>query len=310
MKIRIFPSADALPLDELKKIETTISPFQIYPGETLQELPAPEVHAPVFVGEKDEVERLVVFLVSRYLFVTSAILEKALNNIGVVVAKKDLQKILKRLNAAEFVRSFRFFTSNENRSANKVYSIGWRGIGFLKEKDKTVSLLGYSNRLIENGDVCSVKKILSAVQFSLFTKNGTPETVSIAKTVFATDPNGDALPNAIFRPQAIIRDGERTIFVVSIRRNCEGTKDLVNKIQRIKKTVKYGSHNIKFDVQKTSLILLCEDSTHMKEVLALIQSSFYSIGIPIRATTDSLSFSDHEYLYAVKPSLFSALFSA
>lgn len=281
------------------------SPFAIYPNEGLKktQLSSPAISSVII----DDVDKVILYLLNQLLFSTSALLEIAMQNLGVDIEQKQIQKRLKYLDEREYVRSYRF-VSSETYSSGKTYTLNWRGYGYLKSAEIKPKLRQYIQDLIESQDVVQIKKILSAQQFALRNEYDI-EDIDICKTVFVLVKEGQTTKK-IFRSQAMLSDGERTIFLESVRRTDSNWKqEFMKKLDRIGSTLQTSKeHNITLKKADTTLILIAEDSDHMSEIMKLVDSAYLCFPATIQYTSDPMVFNNHECVYDIKQSWLSRLF--
>lgn len=305
MRVYLLPNAHSCPL--MSSSDDKKSPFAIYPGEKLQET---QHASPVSGGViTDDIDKLILYLLNQLFFSTSALLQIALQNLGVDIEQKQIQKHLKYLDEREYLRSYRF-VSPDAYSSGKTYTLNWRGYGYLKSTGTKSKLRQYIQELIETQDVVEIKKILSAQQFAL--RNGCDiEEIDVCKTVFVPVKEGQTAKK-IFRAQAIILAGDKTIFVESVRRTDSNWKhEFMKKLDRIGSTLQTSKeHNIPLQKEETTLVLIGEDVDHMSEIMKLVNSVYLSFPIAIHHTADPLVFNNHEFIYAVKQSWLSKLIAA
>lgn len=282
------------------------SPFAVYDSEQLV-----KVHTKsktIITSTNNELDKLLIFAVSELKVTTSSLLETVVHNCGVEdVTQRDIQRRIKLLCASEFIDAYRFEENNKDRtmSSNKVYMLGWRGAGLLKSSGKKLRLGNYLKEL----DATQVKKILSATQYLIRSGFNINE-FSMCEPVFSPSKKCDGKTSKIFRPQAIVK-GTKTMFVEAVRQNLGWRKELLNKLERIAAVSQAKEHNIDFAKQNTSLLLIAENTEHMKQIMRFVDSEYICYPVKISYTADTLTYACPENcLYSIKPSFFASLFSA
>lgn len=282
------------------------SPFAVYNNEQLVKVSS-DVET-IITSTNNELDKLLIFAVGELKVSTSSLLQAVLHNCGIKdVTQKDIQRRLKLLSNSEFLDAYRFEENNTNnaRSSNKIYLLGWRGAGLLKSNGKKLRLGNYLKEL----DATQVKKILSATQYLIRSGFNINE-FSMCEPVFSPSKKSDGKTSKIFRPQAIVR-GTKTMFVEAVRQNLGWRKELLNKLERIAAVSQAKEHNIDFAKQNTSLLLIAENTEHMKQIMRLVESEYICYPVKISYTADTLTYACPENcLYSIKPSFFASLFSA
>ena len=280
----------------------TKSPFAIYQNEHLVKIDDYSCQPITLV--KNDLDLLIIVTINRLLVTTSAILSEMLISFGADISQKDLQKRLRILSASEFLDAYRFESnSGRERSANKVYKLGWRGAGLLKSKNIKPRLCGY----LKEASSEQIKKILSASQY-IVKSAIEPDDFQMCETLFCSSPN--MVKSKIFRPQAIIKKGKETIFIESVRRTTDWRKNLIEKMERVAKVSQCKTTNIEFIKNNTTLILIGEDTAHTKQIMQLVEATYLCFPIKVAYTSDTLTYSKKDCVYNIKPNFFATLFSA
>lgn len=281
----------------------TKSPFAVYANEQLVKIQTNS--ETIITSIKNELDKLLIYTVSELKISTSSLLETLIHNFGVKdVTQKDIQRRLKVLSASEFLDTYRF----ENRTAqssNKIYMLGWRGAGFLKSSNSKKLRLG---NYLKELDATQTKKILSTTQYLI--KSGFDlASFSMCEPVFVPSNKNDG---KIFRPQSIVRTGTETVlFIEAVRQNNEWKPDLINKLDRIVAVAQAKKNNIDFVKQNTSLLLIAENTEHMKQIMKLVNSYYIYYPIRIIYSADTLTYAYPENcLYSIKRNILTAFFSA
>lgn len=282
------------------------SPFAVYDNEQLVKVGADA--ETIITSTNNELDKLLIFAVGELKVSTSSLLQAVLHNCGIKdVTQKDIQRRLKLLSNSEFLDAYRFEENNTNiaRSSNKIYLLGWRGSGLLKSSGKKLRLGNYLKEL----DATQVKKILSATQY-LIRSGFNINDFSMCEPVFVPSKKDNGKAQKIFRPQAII-NGAETIFIESVRQNCGWKKELLNKLERIAAVAQAKEHNINFDKGKTSLLLIAENTEHMKQIMKFVDAQYLCYPIKVCYSCDTLTYTCPEKsVYSIKPNFFASLFSA
>ncbi|MBR6509329.1 MAG: hypothetical protein IKT38_01835 [Clostridia bacterium] len=284
------------------------SPFAVYDQEQLVKIHTTSDTA--ITSTNNEIDKLLIFAVSQLKCTTSFILETVLHNCGIdEITQKDVQKRLKILSACEFIDAYRFEENNKagTRSSNKVYILGWRGAGLLKSYGKKVRLGNYLKTI----DATQVKKILSASQFLIRSGFDINE-FSMCEPVFVPSKKQDAKATKIFRPQGLVNiNGAETIFIESVKQNSGWKKELLDKLERIATVSMAKEHNISFCKHNTSLLLIAENTEHMKKLMRFVEAQYICFPIKIAYSADTLIYADPKNcIFSIKPNFFASLFSA
>ena len=282
----------------------TNSPFAVYEGEQLVKTVRHQSGTST-ISITNDIDKLIIVAVNRYLVVTSVLLQKALQSMGVVLIQKDLQKRLRVLAAGEFLDAFRF-QSPTARSSNVVYMMGWRGVGFLKANG--IKPLG--GLYLKELSPTQIKQLLSAAQFLIKTEVDIDDFVMRELVVVS----GKADDGKIFRSPAVVRQAEETILIESVRKCSDWETHVSDKLQRIDSVVTdKGDRNVPICKQGLSVLLVAEDTIHMQQVMRLIEKRFRSLSMPVLFTCDSLTYSQPDtcvFSLAKKPVFLASLFTA
>ena len=249
----------------MKMTTEKVSPFATYAAEELVRY-IPEAPRSLFLTDLD---KMILIVLNKYQVLTSALMVSALRNLGLEnFNQSDIQNRLRLMSDAAFtVRSE--FRSATGRSANKVYTLGYRGRGWLKANGKRVALAGY----IDNLDVSDVKRLLSVNQYLIRT-NKDFESVAVCQPVFVTDSNGQKKDDMIFRAFGFVTTETNDVIVESVRRSENWKVDLENKMARIEKVVKSKrATNLSRTLKTPTIILICEDDCHMSECMGILSRS-------------------------------------
>ncbi len=282
------------------------SPFAIF--SQTEELVKTEYEPINHTLQLREIDELIIVLTNKFLIVTSIMLENILNDrFGVQTEKKEIQVRVKQLAHYEYLNSYRFkdFT-NGTQSANKIYTVGWRGVGFLKAKGVKPNLVGYINNNLNN---VQAKKILSVNQY-LIKSEFRLDDFCVAEIV-RNNNFKDGESDTIFRPHAIINTDTDTIIVESVRKNDGYLEEISKKITRICKTIKKNCESVKHP-DNITLMLIGEDSSHIEFVVKYLNSihPFMLLNFKIAFTSDLQIYkSQHEeFVYEYRPSMLQNLF--
>lgn len=301
MKKTVLNSVEECPVFQSE----TKSPFAVYQGEQMVKKTACNQYRHITTVNANEIDKLIIVALNQYLVITSSLLEKALQNMGVAVDQTDLQKRLRILSAGEYLDAFRF-QSETARSSNLVYIIGWRGAGFLKANG--IKPLGgvYLKELTPT----QIKQLLSAAQFLIKTKVDIDDFTMRELVVVSGKADG----GKIFRSPAVVRQADETMLIESVRKCSDWEKYLSDKLQRIDSVVTdKGELNVPICKKGLSVLLVAEDTIHMQQVMRLIEKHFRSLSIPALFSCDSLTYSQPDncvFSVAKKPGFFASLFSA
>lgn len=279
------------------------SPFAIYQNEQLVKME--DFNCQTISLVKNDLDLLIIVTINRLLVTTSAILSEMLISLGADVSQKELQKHLKILAASEFLDAYRFESnSGKERAANKVYMLGWRGAGLLKNKKIKPRLCGY----LKEASSDQIKKILSASQY-IVKAAVDPNDFKMCETIFSVSKNATT-QSKIFRPQAMIKMKNDTIFIEAVRRTADWRKNLIGKMERIAKVSQCKNTNIEFIKSNSTLLLIGEDSAHTKQIMQLVEATYLCFPVKVAYTSDTLTYSKKDCVYSIKPNFFEALFSA
>lgn len=275
------------------------SPFAVYGGETLKNSSG-EFVMPHF--EPSELEQLILILTEKFLVVTSILLYEEMKELQVEnITQIDIQRRLKKLANAGFLVKQMFSTPDGNHSATAVYKLGFRGIGYLKGLGRRARLQGY----LAQSDATHIKRILSAVQFVVKHRIA-PEDFEICPIVMVPQKNPETSADKIFRPQAMIRSEDRTVFVEAIRQNEAWKQEILDKLNRIAAVINSKKKNI--PIQNPTLVLVAESTKHMQEVIKLVESEYVYSKIEIFYTADPIIYAQPEScLYQIKRNFWDTL---
>ena len=257
------------------------SPFAVYANETItHEKKYPVPIAPTSIDHE------ILKIVAKTLFCTSALIIVELSKSGIPYEVTNVRNRIIRMCEAEFLMGYRFRTEG-GRSSHIAIRLGWRGIGYLKANGIQPRLGTYLAKVSE--DPVVTKKILSAVQYVIRT-NVPMDEVSFCQPVFVPCKNPTKKSTRIFRPQAIVQKADRTVFIESIRQDQGWEANILEKLGRIESVCR--AHSMNIEVKSPALVLVAENSTHLRMLLRMIEKRGCSI--PVYFTADSLVYANPE----------------
>jgi len=285
-------------IDESPSKNDIRSPFAVYEGEEFQTIPIEE---PRGHFNPTEIDQLIMVMTEKLLVVTTIMLKEAIENLGVGgVTQMDIQKRVKALASAGFLTKHTFETE-DNRSSYKVYKLGWRGVGYLK----SIGIRPRMGEYLARCDATNIKKILAAGQYIVKQKIDI-DNYQMAEVIFVPATSRDAVKDRIFRTQAILQGENGSIFLEAVRKNENWKQDLLEKMKRISAVVRTKKYNT--EIKNPMLILLAESEEHMKEVMKLIDESFFYYPISILYSADTSVYTcPDSCLYEVKRSFWDTL---
>lgn len=264
-------------INDLANNETKTSPFAVYPGEriSIREVPSPR-HMYI-----TDIDKVILAVTNKYLVLTSRLLQHALKNAGMVgVEQKDLQHRLHMLADAAYLQSARFTNEDGTYAAGMVYSIGYRGRGYLK------STMGVQPRLsgyIAQMDSSTVKRYLSVNQYLIQTKDY--KATEVGHTLLVPEPKKDR-PDKIFRAYGMVQEENKTVIVDAVRKDID-KEYLLERLERMNDTISHRNCNTQ--VHKTvELVLIAESCEHLKEVNSWLKGKHFS-KLSICLSTDTLT---------------------
>lgn len=241
-----------------------LSPFSVFEGEELVRF-VPECPRSIFLSDLD---KMILVILNTYHLLTSALLTTALENLGLKnFNQSDIQNRLRLLSESAFIEKGEF-RSLTGKSANKLYSLGFRGRGWLKANGKRVVLAGYLEKL----DACDAKRILSVNQFLIRSKKSFEDSL-ICQPIFVTNNLGERKDDMIFRAFGLVRQDDCDYIVESVRRSDTWKNDLTNKMARIEKVVKSKRLNLEKPLKNPVITLICEDERHLLECMDTLKDS-------------------------------------
>lgn len=269
-------------MNECIEDETKTSPFAVYPGERLSVHQVPMPRSLVIT----DVDQAILLVVNKYLILTSRLILKSLQQAGMVgLNQKDLQHRLHMLTEAAYLQSARFTNEDGTYAANKIYSVGYRGRGYIKNLGMQPKRNGYVAQL----DPTSVKRYLSVNQYLINTGKDYRST-EVGLAVFVPEPKKEK-PDNIFRAYGLVQEENKTVIVESVRRDGDRVQFL-ERLNRMAATLCHKRCNLQ--IHKTvELVLIAESKQHLQEVNAWLKDKRYD-KIDIRLTTDLLVYSQPE----------------
>ena len=268
-------------INDLTNNETKTSPFAVYPGERISicEVPSPR-HMCI-----TDVDKVILVFTNKYLVLSSKLLLQALRHAGMSVEHKELQRRLHMLTDAAYLQSARFTNEDGSYAAGMVYSVGYRGRGYLKSINVQPKLGGYIAQL----DCSSVKRYLSVNQYLINTGKDYGAT-EVGHTLFVPEPKKER-PNKIFRAYGMVFEENKTVIVESVRRDAV-KEDLLERLNRINETLSHKKCNTQVH-KNVDLVIITESCNHLKEVNDWLKGRHYR-RLNICLSTDPLTNSQPE----------------
>lgn len=266
----------------LEHNEIKTSPFAVYPGECIKPVPVPAPRS-LYITELD---KTILLLVNQYMLLSSKLLQRAMENAGVEMEQKVLQNRLNRLCDALFLQASRFVNSDGSTSVSKVYSVAYRGRGFLNSIGVQPRLTGYLARL----DAQGVKRYLSVNQYLILTDQD-PRFTEVGCPVLVPAPRSGK-PDKIFRAYGMVRQWGRTLIVDSVRKGDNWQTETLERLDRMYATLKDKHCTPKMD-GGVRLVLIAESEDHLKQLDALLRKRRYT-GLSIQLSCDLKVYNDPE----------------
>lgn len=263
-------------INDLTNNETKTSPFAVYPGESIKirEVPSPR-HMYI-----TDVDKVILVFINKYLVLSSKLLLQALRNAKMEIEQKDLQNRLHMLTDAAYLQSARFTNEDGTYAAGMVYSVGYRGRGYLKCINVQPKLSGYIAQL----DSSSVKRYLSVNQYLINTGKNYSAT-EVGHTILVPEPRKDR-PDKIFRAYGMVQEEDKTVIVDAVRKDV-GKEYLLERLERMHDTISHRNCNTQ--VHKTvELVLITESCEHLKEVNSWLKGKHFN-KLSICLSTDTLT---------------------
>lgn len=264
-------------INDLANNETKTSPFAVYPGEriSIREVPSPR-HMYL-----TDVDKVILVFINKYLVLSSKLLLQALRNAKMEIEQKDLQNRLHMLTDAAYLQSARFTNEDGTYAAGMVYSVGYRGRGYLK------STMGVQPRLsgyIAQMDSSTVKRYLSVNQY-LINAGKDYGATEVGHTLLVPEPKKDR-PDKIFRAYGMVQEQSKTVIIDAVRKDID-KEYLLERLDRMNDTISHRNCNTQ--VQKTvELVLIAESCEHLKEVNNWLKGKHFS-KLSICLSTDTLT---------------------
>ena len=186
------------------------------------------------------------------LFVTERMISQYLESLNYDVDRTYLHNELYFLADAGYLRRIKLGRTSSTSIFN-IYTVGYKGAGWLKANAYKSRLHGY----VEQCECLQIKKILAANQVMI--EMGYLSAESYLSGQMVVDKKINATSN-LFRAHCLVQDKDKQIIVEAVRNTKDYKKELLEKLERIEKTLKT---QIK---QKTELIITVENSKMMQEL--------------------------------------------
>lgn len=231
-----------------------------------------------------DIDKTILIVLNKYLLLSSRLILLALKNVGMEnVEQIDLQKRLRAMSIAGFVRSAGFTNEDETTHANsRIYSLDYRGRGYLQKIGIQPRLGGYIATLDSTG----VKRFLSVNQYLIETKKDY-HAIEVGSTLFVPDAKKER-PDKIFRAYGLVQEGNTTLIADAVRQVDDWQMQLLERLDRVNATVKSKDCNVKLQ-RNIQLVLLAENNQHLREIDVLLYDKRYCFEIQL--STDLLVYS-------------------
>lgn len=253
--------------------DLTLSPFANYDGEYIEE--EKRYPAPASITEFDAA---ILRAINKSLITTQALLLVQLKNSGIYAETSMLKYHLRKLTAGQFLLAYRFRSPDGSRSSNLVYRLGWRGAGYLKAQGTHVNKTSYLATI--SSDAMACKKLLSAAQLAIRT-NLPMDKMEFAQPVFVPSRDPSQKATKIFRPQCVLQDHDRTIFLEAVRKGTDWQEWMEEKLTRMETVCKARQANI--PIHNPAVVLIAESSDHMRQISESIQNNKYPFEVFLTA---------------------------
>lgn len=270
--------------------DLTLSPFANYDGEYIEE--EKRYPAPASITEFDAA---LLRAINKSLITTQALLLVQLKNSGIYAETSMLKYHLRKLTAGQFLMAYRFKSPDGSHSSYLIIKLGWRGAGYLKGQGIHVNKTSYLATI--SSDAMACKKLLSVAQLAI-RANLSMDKMEFAQPVFVPSRDSSQKATKIFRPQCVLQDHDRTIFLEAIRKGTDWQEWMEEKLTRMEAVCKARQANI--PIHNPAVVLIAESSDHMHQIAKRIQNNKYPFEVFL--TADPLVYErPQDCLYILQP---------
>lgn len=261
------------------------SPYEIYPGEMIQRITPDNPKRIELHGLQAEI----LLTVNRFLVMTSRLVTKYLNLKGITVEQRDVQREMKKLAKNDYLNKYHFVLPDKGRcSEYKFYTVGHKGRGFLYSRyNINAEKVGY----LEQCSAKQMKKILASNQLLIETELVNKMNFSVVKMI--VDEGVHIIKNTrLFRALGFCQDKERIMIIEPVRMDDTYIKDILEKLNRIDRTI--GSKKCNIDSsKKITVAIVAESYTRMEALMNCINERDYK-NFDIVYTYDTLLVCDED----------------
>lgn len=227
----------------------------------------------------------IIMNMAKYIVLTYEMMYTSLEKKNTGTHLMRLKEELRNLSDNQYLAELKIKNQDSDDTLLTIYTIGRRGLGWLKAQDKNVrTMKHYMNLYV--GEPEKIVKMLAANNLMI---HGYSEQQFEMGKIFSGDRSNwekTKKKGRVFRAYISFmnQDGGRTI-IEPVRREGNGVKAVLEKLERMQKAAICPKTNLNAN-QKNEIILVMEDSGHAAEVISLLNGVSYR-GFSIKIITDT-----------------------
>lgn len=251
---------------ELMRLEMQ-SPFAIHENEILVDEESEQFGKYINLNQ---FQMEIVKAANVMLFVTRQLLKKYLIRQGVEFNEKSLTKQLKRLSLNNYLSKKTFISTDGGESVTKIYTLGRKGKGFLRNMGIRVKLEGYINDRTPG----QVKKILAANQAMLEIAGNDKRIYIETARIFLLNEGQPKITGMLFRALGYMNNKEegKSYFIQPVRNEKDDVKELLDKLYRMEQVIKKTELSELKIKRSVTVIIVAENKKWMEYIENLLEN--------------------------------------
>lgn len=252
--------------EELMRLEMQ-SPFAIHENEILVDEESEQFGKYINLNQ---FQMEIVKAANVMLFVTRQLLKKYLIRQGVEFNEKSLTKQLKRLSLNNYLNKKTFISTDGGESVTKIYTLGRKGKGFLRNMGIRVKLEGYINDRTPG----QVKKILAANQVMLEIAGNDKRIYIETARIFLLNEGQPKITGMLFRALGYMNNKEegKSYFIQPVRNEKDDVKELLDKLYRMEQVIKKTELSELKIKRSVTVIIVAENKKWMEYIENLLEN--------------------------------------
>lgn len=245
--------------------ENKKSPYSVCEEDILEKV------MPMYSGyiELNRLQQQILRCINERMMLTVWQVSVILKKNGIYHEQDELQNELWKLSNNCYLDKYRLFNPANNMNFN-VYKIGHKGKGWLKRVGEKPRMGGY----LERCRSVQIKKLLSVNQCIIGLNLTSEYKIETTKMIYEEGRHIFRKNKNLFRAGGIAENDSSILIIESVRSDEDFEGNLIEKLQRIDKTIKKGKCSINKH-KSIRLLVIAEDKDKMDYLRYILQNHKY-----------------------------------